>query len=377
MGTSPDPITPGSSSAQVPLSPASAASFTQLQLAEALGLHQSTISLALRNSPRIPAKTRMKIKEAAEQMGYVSNAAAVILTHHKKASTPGRIHSAIAWVNTWGDHSGMYQYKEFAAYRRGAHATAEKFGYALEEFDVDASPSSLPQLQRILKARGIRGIVLPPSKQRLDLSSFDWSTFCTVRIGFSLAYPAAHIAAPDPMGNGRLGFEAIMKRGYRRIGWATYYERVPVGSRVRDVHEAGFLLAQMDVPMKNRLPVFEYDRQSLKRWIERTRPDAIFSNISNIVQLVRSAGHRVPEDIAVAGTTILDINVTAGIDQRSEEVGSAAIITLISHMNAHHMGIPSFYIQSLIPGRWADGDTLPFKAPANVCTSPQCWTPEE
>ncbi|PTX92205.1 hypothetical protein DB346_25025 [Verrucomicrobia bacterium LW23] len=369
MDTSPEPVDPPSSPDQTPLSLASA-SFTQLQLAEALGLHQSTISLALRDSPRIPAETRQKIREAAERMGYVSNAAAVMLTHRKKASASGRIHSAMAWVNTWGDHSGMYQYKDFSAYRKGARATARKLGYALEEFDVDASPSSLPQLQRILKARGIRGILLPPSKLRLDLSSFDWSTFCTVRIGYSLAYPATHIAAPDQMGNGRLGFEAIMKRGYCRIGWVSSSQGAPGRSHV---HEAGFLLAQLDEPMKNRLPLFEFDRQheaksfqSLKRWIERTRPDAIFSNISNIVQVVRSAGYRVPEDIAVAGTTILDIDATAGIDQRSEEVGSAAIMTLLSHMNANHMGIPSFYIQSLIPGRWMDGDTLPHKSPATV-----------
>ena len=43
---------------------------TLADLAKATGLHYSSVSLALRDSPKIPVHTRDKVKAVARKMGY-------------------------------------------------------------------------------------------------------------------------------------------------------------------------------------------------------------------------------------------------------------------------------------------------------------------
>jgi LacI family transcriptional regulator len=45
------------------------------QVAELAGVSKNTVSLALRNSPRIPPATRALVEAAAAQLGYQRNAA--------------------------------------------------------------------------------------------------------------------------------------------------------------------------------------------------------------------------------------------------------------------------------------------------------------
>jgi DNA-binding LacI/PurR family transcriptional regulator len=49
---------------------------TMEDIAQAAGVHRSTVSRALANSPRVTPATRQRIQQLAEEMGYVPNAAA-------------------------------------------------------------------------------------------------------------------------------------------------------------------------------------------------------------------------------------------------------------------------------------------------------------
>ena len=54
--------------------------------------------------------------------------------------------------------------------------------------------------------------------------------------------------------------------------------------------------------------------------------------------MIRKLGHRIPQDIAVAGTSVADIPVDAGINQRGE---------------------PSAPCRILVESTWQDGKFLP------------------
>ena len=43
---------------------------TMKDVAQQLGVHTTTVSLALRNSPKLPIETREKIQALAKKMGY-------------------------------------------------------------------------------------------------------------------------------------------------------------------------------------------------------------------------------------------------------------------------------------------------------------------
>ena len=57
-------------STKSPTAPPVARRVTQREIAHAAGLHFSTVSLALRNSPLLPLATRKKVKQIAQSLQY-------------------------------------------------------------------------------------------------------------------------------------------------------------------------------------------------------------------------------------------------------------------------------------------------------------------
>ena len=91
--------------------------------------------------------------------------------------------------------------------------------------------------------------------------------------------------------------------------------------------------------------------------------DAIITNMAEVPDLLQSMGVRVPEDIALAGTTVLDMNIDAGIDQHPEEIGRVGFLMLYSLINDGARGVPSIFRQVLVEGSWVDGASLPDRRP--------------
>jgi LacI family transcriptional regulator len=130
---------------------------------------------------------------------------------------------------------------------------------------------------------------------------------------------------------------------------------------------AGFLQAQTDFPVKSKIPPLvmpteEHNRigqKQLARWLASYRPDAILTDIAILRKILEAEGYRVPKDIGLAALSVLDGNATAGIFQNSEDVGKAAVQTLISLINFHQQGLSDTVRETLIHGKWVEGDTLP------------------
>jgi LacI family transcriptional regulator len=97
-------------------------------------------------------------------------------------------------------------------------------------------------------------------------------------------------------------------------------------------------------------------------WLDRHRPDAIFTDIPAMRTMLAAADRRVPEDVGLASTSVLDGNVDSGIYQNSHEIGKTATETLVSLINHHHNGGPKIPRKILIEGRWVDGCSLPLRS---------------
>jgi hypothetical protein len=57
-----------------------------------------------------------------------------------------------------------------------------------------------------------------------------------------------------------------------------------------------------------------------------------------------------PDNIAVASTTVIDIPVSAGMNQNSEEIGRVAVETLISLIDSNDRGKPTIPRRILVEG---------------------------
>ncbi|MEO5714528.1 MAG: LacI family DNA-binding transcriptional regulator [Luteolibacter sp.] len=332
-----------------------------------LGVSHVTVSLALRNNPRISVEVRDKVHQTAAELGYQPDPMLAALAQYRKGRSTSPITAAIAWINAWQTHENLRIHREFDFYWIGAEKAARKFGYRLEEFRVgrELSPSRLHQ---ILTARGITGILLPPQFPHPDFSGFPWENYSAVRFGRSLKQPHCHLVTADQVANTILAYDEIQALGYRRIGFVTNETSLAYGH----LFEAGYLLVQRSSAARDRLTVFddresgfgseEKRRQAFLAWHEKNRPDAIITDVATLPALVRSVGLRIPEDLAIAGTTIIDTSMDSGIDQHPEEIGRVGFLMLNSLINDGSRGIPAIFRQNLVEGSWIQGSSMPRKA---------------
>lgn len=331
-------------------------------LAKRLGVSHVTVSLALRDNPRISASMRRQIREMAESMGYRPDPMLAALANYRREKGEKPVTSALAWINAWPDPSKLRAFKEFESYWEGASKAAEKHGYRLEEFRL-GEQFTPKRLHQILSTRGIRGILLPPHPHLPEWGEFPWSEYSVVRFGRSLATPRCHLVTADHVANTMLAFEKIRERGYRRIGFVTDETDLKYRGHL---FEGGYLTAQRLVMPEERLPVFTLNdieprlrHDKLRLWLKANQVDAIITNLAEVPALLAETGIRVPEDVALATTTLLDTTITAGIDQHPVEVGRVGFLMLNSLINDGSRGVPEIFRQNLVEGSWVDGDSLP------------------
>lgn len=330
-----------------------------------LGLSHVTVSLALSDNPRIPATRRAEIKRAAERLGYRPDPMLSALIHYRHQKRRTGIQAAIAWLNFWPEPAKLRSFAEFDGYWHGASHVAEAHGYRLDEFVV--SPRlPVDRIQSILQARNVQGVLLPPvpTVGLISRATMRWDEFSVVCFGHSHTSLGAHLVTADQAAAAQTALRAVRDRGYQRVGFATSAPRVE-----GTLFSAGFLRAQLTLPLAERLPVLVLSEQNepddqgeLQRWLTTYRPEAVITDLASLREQLQRLKVRVPTDVALAALSVLDGNADAGINQNSEEIGRVAAETLISLINHNHRGIPPFQRHILVEGFWTDGHTLPRRA---------------
>ncbi len=343
---------------------------TMADVAAKMGVSKIAVSMALRNSYEISLKRRREIQRVAKQMGYVPDPFLSALAAHRRQRVVAKDHGVLAWINHWRDPAKLKHYKEFEMYWRGAVQAAARFGYRLDEvlWEGDCSPK---RLEKILLARGIDGILIPPHNELLDWGDFDWNKFSVVRFGLSVPSPDSNLVTSDVFRATVMAVTKIHSYGYRRIGVTVNEE---FNERVGGNLLSGFYYVQSVLDLKPALPPLltilktrtpdELMRQkvALEQWLLKQKPDAVLTSDIEVPGMIRELGYRVPKDIAIAGSSVVDIpGVDAGIDQHSEAIGRAATEMLLKQMNVNERGEPRYPCRILVESRWKDGSSLPRK----------------
>lgn len=332
---------------------------TARDIARRLNVSQATVSRALRNDPRITEAVRKSVRETAEALGYRPDPMLTALTHYRWSKEKKPISAEVAWLNHWPDPKQLRSFKEFDLYWQGASEEAARCGFRLEEFIIGPE-LSMARLQKILFARNIRGILIPPhGLTELNWGEFEWKNFCVVRFGYTVRTPRAHLVTSDQLSDGLLAFQNMSQLGYERIGLVTI-------KKIETRFSAGYFLGQMKWRPNLRLPPLLLSevgdqKAALKSWITANKPDAILTDVRDLAALLKEIGVRVPQDVGLAALSVLDGNVDAGIDQQSYEVGRAAVQMLISLINHNEFGVPEVCRELLIEGKWVNGSMLPGK----------------
>jgi len=342
---------------------------TQRDIARALGVSVATVSLALRNRPVLSESTRREIQQFAVQAGYRLDEAAAELSGRKKSAVH-TITENIAWVTASHGNTTIAR-RWLDDCRAGVETAAKDLGYRLEEFEPGPGITAV-RLHQILRARGIRSILLSPQSEILDWKDFPWECYSVVRFGQSMLLPSFHSVSTDHVGNAMKAFRTILSRGYRRIGFLTHDTGMEdCESRLI---EAGFLTAQRFEEDKNRIPIHVIREgpngpETLAEWVKKHRVEAILTDLSEAPVFLENAGLRVPENIGLAMMNVGGLPISSGINPHPEEIAKAGVHLLHSLITENERGITETPRQLLVNGAWTEGFSLPRRQSAGETSS--------
>jgi DNA-binding LacI/PurR family transcriptional regulator len=190
-----------------------------------------------------------------------------------------------------------------------------------------------------------------------------WDEFPALVTGVRTREPALSFACSDHHALALLAFEKAVALGYRRP--ALVLDGV-IDDLVDGRFSAGFLIGQSRLIPAEQLtrPFFEVaaartDRAVFSKWFEENQPDVIFTLYHEVERWVRDLGLRVPEDVGlIQYEWRSDHAAWAGMDQRNDLVGAAAVDMLISMVHHNERGVPEHPRATLIGSHWVDGKTV-------------------
>jgi len=333
------------------------------KIAKAARVSHTTVSMALHNHPRISARTKQRIAELAQKMGYRPNALVSALMSHVRSNRHIVSQEPIAFLTSGPTADWWRDVPIFLNNFHGATARAEQLGFRLQPFWMGPYGRHAAAVAKVLRARAIRGAVLAPLPGLDDGDiPFDWEHFAITTIGYSFRQVPVHRAAHHHMHSMLALYKTLRELRYRRIGLAMTLDNMV---RVKYNWLAG-LLTGRELYGGNRVPYLTFDlitgKKNFLAWYRANRPDVIVGIGKDTYFWLKEAGIRIPQDVGYAHLDLYgalsDENVS-GIQQQSTEIGAAATDLLVSQLYHNEYGAPKNPSCMLIEGYWEPGVTAP------------------
>ena len=320
-------------------------------IAEQSGVHQSTVSRVLKNDPRISPETAEQVRKVAEALGYVPDPQLGKLMAHMRAMREKTFESVIGFLLP------EKPYPDFFAREllKGANQRAGELGYVVDRFPVDMSPESIRTVNRVLRARGIEGVLLLPRVANAPPPPLDMETISVVSVTSYTEPFAVHEVLPDHVHNMELIRKALEKQDAKRPGLISWPD---LDRRQRQAGPRMLYQYAFETLKTRPLPEMIWSGSnreievSFQSWFQKNKPDAlVLPNPvihASVKRILAGMGLEAPRCYASARHA----ENLPGVDQQPEEIGRAAIDMLTAHMQRHEKGLPRITKHMLIPGRW-------------------------
>lgn len=315
-----------------------------------------TVSLALRGSPRISEKKREEIRAYAKEIGYSQNSFAASLVSLRTLKNP-KYQATLALINCYDSREGWRNYPALLKIHEGIVERAKQLGYLIEEFWLNDPEISSARLHRTLVSRGIPGMLMAFVPDRGDaiakLRDFNFAEFASATVGWRLDDLDIHSCSNDQYHTALLATQKLIRLGYRRIGLVL---NEGLDAAIEHRLHAGYLLAVQELPRENRLQPFwppTLAPEPFLKWIRKSRLDAVLSLPAGLHRWVLDGGLRIPKDLGFAYLDrVTPKDGLAGVDQKGELVGLAAVDMVVSLLHRNERGIPHYQKSMLIRGEW-------------------------
>lgn len=337
-------------------------------IASQAGVDISTVSLALRNSPRVRPATLARINKIAADLGYTPDAAMAALVAYRNGVRASSYQSTLAWLDNWPVRGALREIQSFNEYFLGAAERAAQFGYKLDEFFLKSAGLTPPRVAGILRARNIQGVIVAPQQHDGMKLDFDFTGFSAVALGYSLRPASLHVVTNHQFLTATLAVNRLRALGYRRIG---LYLLTDWDNKVNHGYSTGFASAQKSMPRTDRITPFFFKgsdptADEFRAWVTRVRPDAIISQglYGELSDWLKPLGLRVPRDIGLVDlSTHPDVPDITGVYQNDRRIGATAVDLVIGMLHRNEHGLPDTITYTLVDGVWQAGKSVRATAP--------------
>ncbi len=311
---------------------------TQREIAREANVDVSTVSLCLNHHPRIPESTRERVLAIATKMGYRRDPALSAIAASRWSNRRDDSGLVIAFVVDDMKAAEI----ELKLYQDGVREQATSLGYRIEIFELKRYPD-VSALLRVIRTRGIRGIITGQSRKELPKSLFADTSIPIIHCGYLREVPG-DVVRPDL----RLAVIHLLESlsdQFRKVACILPIERELHSDRV--ILGAALSVAKM-LP-RNRVKVevipFAFGSDHLQK-CRRYQADAVVTinerhadSISELIGIERNRIYTVH--------TLPPFTEKQGMDLRLGDVGRAAMNLL--EMRLRHQPLTTeSYRQSLL-----------------------------
>jgi LacI family transcriptional regulator len=324
------------------------------------GVTKATVSLALKGDKQISGETRRRIAKLARAMGYRRNPTVDhLMAELRKMRSPAH-QASLALLNANQDRAAFTRHPTIPMYVKGCRRRAEELGYSFDEFWLHEPELYGERLNKILHARGIKGVVvvgLMKDNRLPEKFSATWEAFPTVVTGVRTRDPALSFTCTDHHMLGLKAFQRAVELGYRRP--ALVLDHV-IDGLTDGRFSAGVRVAQAALPLSRRTKPFYLVKEArgkpllFQRWFNKEKPDAILT-LYNVVRTWL-------KNRTDVGLIQLEWRKSspewAGMDQHNDVVGETAVEMVVGMIHHGVRGIPDFPRGTLIGSTWVEGSTV-------------------
>lgn len=329
------------------------------ELARETRLSTWTVSMALSGKPGVAAQTREKVLEAAKRLDYHAHPLLSKALSLARLPEPSRYRETIAFLTEYPIETTT------ASYQRVTYESASKFacerGYKLEPFLVSGNPVEQRRLSRVLRARGVRALIVIP---RLGLKQprlhFEWEHFATVEIGRTLWMPRnLHHIETASYHNIIEAIHLLKKVGYHRIGMAVEPDQ---NKHQRGSYNAAYMAMALRLPAREQIPPISsygtWNERVFRQWMKRYQPEVlIIHDAPAVCSWLHKMGLKVPEDISLFCSNIEGTFFT-GLRRDFARMGRSAVEMLALLLDSGELGLFGRPRCWHIDEFWQTGETL-------------------
>ncbi len=330
------------------------------EIARQTGVSANTVSLALRNSPRISRKTREAVKKAAKKLGYRSNPVVSRVLSDIRKRADEVYYQTIAILNA---HIHPDTKKISPSYRKiyeGCQSRAESSGCKIDTFWLQDPRMNANRLSRILKTRSISGVIVVGFIH--NHNCFDdyrpiWKSKSCISAGFPAIRRGMSSTIVDGFDVIARAMDELQNLGYRRPG---LYISKAIDMRT-DFHlSAAFAKCQERFSPANRIPILRHEisKPRFLKWHRQYKPDVILTFFEETRAFLASDGKRCPED---TGIILLGSRPNCDdwtrLENNSRQIGASAVDLLLQALIHNESGLTDNPRAILHRPTWQKGTT--------------------